>query len=349
MSEHNKLYKLLRLRRRIDRKILLHQKWPAQYSLRNRIEILLRSQRLNCLVIKDKQLYELLNKKIEKFAQRNKLIIPCAAFHIESIKSCRLVPEWFKVLDGYGKRLTSFGAKLIVQGSYADSKITNYSDIDLVILYKPFNPEVLKIKKEIEIFLLSIDPLQHHGVFMIDITTFGFYWQMDLPVEVLKKAKYFGASETTLTITGVLEENIGSQKAVESILTVIINFLDKDFNQTGLWEWKFFLSDVLLLPTLILGSKGKYIYKRDSFLVAKEMFSKEAWYCIEKATSIRDAWPAAENLQKYTSVRNTVSEKPVREAIKTVDLPNISVEKNSVFKDSLRLLVKETESLISND
>ena len=79
------------------------------------------------------------------------------------------------------------------------------------------------------------------------------------------------------------------------------------------------------------------------------MFSKEAWYCIEKATSIRDAWPAAENLQKYTSVRNTVSEKPVREAIKTVDLPNISVEKNSVFKDSLRLLVKETESLISND
>lgn len=349
MPANNKLYSLLKLRRRIDRKILLHQKWPSQYSVRNRFEILLHSKTLKALWANNEELYFLLNKKIENYARRNNLVKLCSAFHIASVNNCRLIPDWFKTLKEYGTKLESLGAKLIVQGSYADSEITAYSDVDLVIFYKPFNKEVLQIKKQIETFLLSIDPLQHHGVFMIDINTFGFYWQMDLPVEVLEKAKYFGESGTTLSFTGVLYENTGSLKAAESILHVIKDFLKKDNSQIGLWEWKFFISDILLLPTLLLGSKGKYIYKRDSFALAKKMFSDDGWYCIEKATMIRDLWPNAETLKKYIGVRNSVSERPATDPIKAMGMPSVSIEKDTRFLNSLGLLVKETESIISND
>lgn len=348
MRGNNKLYSLLRLRRRIDRKILLNQKWPSQYSVRNRIEVLRHTKSVFSLWAKEENIYSLLNKKIEKYARKNNLITPYSTFQIESVNKCKLVPEWFQTLKEYGKQLDSLGAKLIVQGSYADSEITNYSDVDLVIFYKPFNSEVLKIKKEIETFLLTVDPLQHHGVFMIDIGTLSFYWQMDLPVEVLKKAKYFGDLDSTLPVTGVLSENTGSLKAAENVMNVIKKFLNKDYRQIGLWEWKFFISDVLLFPTLLLGSKGKYIYKRDSFPLAKEMFSKDAWYCIEKATTIRSLWPDAKTLKKYKNVRTSVSEKPVDDLIKVVDVAPVSVENDSKFTDSLRLLIKESEIIISN-
>lgn len=349
MSEHNKLYNLLRLRRRIDRKVLLNQKWTSQYSLRNRVEILLRTQSVYSFVLKDKELYFLLNKKIEKFTRRNKLIKPCPAFQIESVNNCKLIPEWFKILTDYGERLALLGAKLIVQGSYADGEITTYSDVDLVIFYKPFDPGVLKIKKEIDTFLLSIDPLQHHGVFMIDINTFPFYWQMDLPVEVLKKAKYFGEYDVTISISGILLENQGSLNAAQSIINGINTFIRKDYHQIGLWDWKFFISDLLLLPTLLLGSQGNYIYKRESFPVAKKMFSKDAWYCIEKASAIRNVWPESASLEKYKSLRNSVSEKLVKDPTKAVDIIAVSVEKDSKFFGSLKILVEESKSIITND
>ena len=209
--------------------------------------------------------------------------------------------------------------------------------------------EVSKIKKEIEVFLLNIDPLQHHGVFMIDINTFPFYWQMDLPVEVLKKAKHFGYTATRLAITGVLSEDIGSLKAAESIMEVINQFIGKDYRQVGLWEWKFFISDLLLFPTLLLGSKGKYIYKRDSFPLVKKMFSADAWYCIETASRIRDSWPEATTLKKYESVRHSVAEKPLEDVIKAIDIAQVSIENDGRFLLSLKLLIKESHLLIYND
>lgn len=349
MPANSKLYSLLKLRRRIDRKILLNQKWPSQYSVRNRIEILSHTTSARALWTKDQHLYFLLNKRIEKYAQKNNLIQPFSTFQIESVNNCKLTPEWFETLKEYGKKLDALGAKLIVQGSYADGEITAYSDVDLVIFYNPFTQEVLEIKKEIDTFLLKIDPLQHHGVFMIDENTFSFYWQMDLPVEVLKKAKYFGESDTTLPVTGILSDNTGSLKAAKNIISVVNKFIEKDYSQIGLWEWKFFISDLLLFPTLLLGSNGKYVYKRDSFPLAKKLFSDNAWYCIEKATAIRDLWPDAATLKAYESLRNSVSERPAKDIIKAIGVAAVSIENDSNFLHSLRLLVKESWIIISND
>lgn len=349
MAERNKLYALLRLRRRIDRKISLNQKWPIQFSVRNKIEIFVNTLNFYSLVASDKNLYFLLNKNIEHFARKNNLNQACSSFEIESVNNCRIIPDWFKNLKEYGKRLDSLGAKLIIQGSYSDSEITAYSDVDLVILYKPFDQKILAIKKEIDIFLLSVDPLQHHGVFLIDINTFSFYWQMDLPIQVLRKAKHVGDSKLTLAITGVMLENKGSLNAAKNTLDLIKNFPGKDYNKIGMWEWKFFISEMLLLPTLILGSKGNYLYKKESFPVAKNMFSNDAWYCIEKATQIRNLWPAAETFKSYNSLRGTASEKPARDILKVIDISSVSVENDTKFLASLEDLIKESNVIVSHD
>ncbi|MEO9070329.1 MAG: nucleotidyltransferase domain-containing protein [Ginsengibacter sp.] len=256
---------------------------------------------------------------------------------------------WFKNLKVYDKELRKYGAKLIIHGSFADSKITNYSDVDLVIFYQPFSENVLKIKIEIEVFLLQVDPLQHHGIFMIDANTFDFYWQMDLPIEVLNKAKCFSDDGDTLNIQGILKENSGALHALKSIFIGIEQFLDKDYKQIGLWEWKFFISQLLLLPTLLLGSKGNYIYKRDSFEIVKKLFSHKAWYCIDKASEIRDEWPDRNTLREYESLRNSVLQKPSKDSIKAIDILSISTANDLQFSDSLKALTKESEFIISHD
>ena len=120
MTGNNKLYYLLKLRRRIHRKILLDHKWTSQYSIRSRIAILQKTKSPYSLWANDKGLYFLINKTIEQYATKKNLIQPYSAFEIESVDSCAIIPSWFETLKEYEKKLNSFGAKLIVQGSYAD-------------------------------------------------------------------------------------------------------------------------------------------------------------------------------------------------------------------------------------
>ena len=349
MSSQSKLYSYLKLRRRIDRKILFNQKWSFKYFSRNRIEFFLITKNINSLWANERYLYFLLNNKIKKFAEENNLIKPGFDLKIETVNNCKLIPSWFNDLKSYDKRLRDHKAKLIIQGSYADSEITNYSDVDLIIFYHPYSESVLEIKSEIEIFLLEIDPLQHHGVFMIDFNTIGYYWQMDLPVNVLKKAKCFSNENYSLSIKGILDENVSSFYAVKNIINIIKSFREKDYRLIGLWEWKFFVSQLLLLPSLLSGSKGNYIYKRDSFDVVKQMYSCNAWYCIEKASNIRDLWPGHDLLKPYENYRSSVVEKPREDAIKAIDCLAISTADDTRFSKSLSALAKETEVLISDD
>jgi|GEM_PF-5467609 hypothetical protein len=349
MSFESHLYVCLKLRRRIDRKILIKAKWPFKSFIKFRLEVFIATKRIKSFWLEEKKIYSLLNHTIKKIAKKNELIKPILAIQIDTVNHCELKPWWFENLRSYHTRLLPYSADLILQGSFADGQITNYSDVDLVIFYEPYSIEVLKIKEEIEVFLLQVDPLQHHGIFMIDKNTFDFYWQMDLPVEVLSKAKCFTDESYILKIKGVLKENISSFYAVKSTLLAMKEFLGRDYKLVGLWEWKFFLSQLLLLPTLILGSEGYYVYKRDSFDMVRKMVSQKAWHCIDRASEIRLAWPGSAFFKQYENLRNSVTEKPDVGLIKAISFPNISVFNDTRFSESLQALIKETEGLISND
>lgn len=344
-----KIYQLLKLRRQLDRKILLGQTWGSVRLFKFWIKLLIQTKKVVnpfSLVFDEKSVYNKLSESIKITAEQEDLLLPIEPFKITSIYEGGFYQEWFEELAQFDLQLREYDAWLILQGSYADGAITEYSDVDLVIFYEPFNEKVLAIKQEIEEFLLSIDPLQHHGVFMIDKNTFKYYWQMDLPIEVLRKAKCFAKKSETLNITSRIDENISSQQAVNSTLKIILDFCDSDINSIGVWRWKFFLSQIMLLPTLILGAQGTYIYKRESFEKMRSSFSDEAWFSMQLASEIRRNWQIKEIALEYKKKRKNVRENLFQEEVKIPSLTTSQAIDFEKFKSSLLMFREETQKIL---
>jgi hypothetical protein len=82
------------------------------------------------------------------------------------------------------------------------------------------------------------------------------------------------------------------------------NFLE-DPRPRGLWDWKFKVSQFLIIPTLVAATGGCRVYKGDSFGLLKPLYSDSAWNTIEKLTNVRAKWPASKtlNLAHYRTER----------------------------------------------
>ncbi|MCH7902356.1 nucleotidyltransferase domain-containing protein [archaeon] len=65
----------------------------------------------------------------------------------------------FQEFRQYAERLENRGSHLILQGSYANSTETPYSDFDEVVIGDIFDIKVVEIVKEIDVLILNIDPL----------------------------------------------------------------------------------------------------------------------------------------------------------------------------------------------
>ena len=291
----------------------------------------------------NKEIYKNLNTLILLIARKNNLLLDVDEFEIEKASDLKLSPFWFQKMDAYAEQLVDLEAYLMIQGSYADGKITNYSDVDLVIFFNNLSSDLIILKKEIESYILKIDPLQHHGIFMIDRKTINFYWQMDLPVEVLQRAKVFGKKALKLGIKNRINENLSSNQAAMMTINVINRTMLNSFKELGIWRWKFFLSQLMLLPTLLLASKGNYCYKGDSFHMIRKTFSQEAWHAIEEASRIRATWPNREEFNDYIIKRNSVTDNDFVDSIRLGDFGKLIPIDENRFKKSLKKLCQETE------
>ena len=58
-----------------------------------------------------------------------------------------------------------------------------------------------------------------------------------------------------------------------------------------------------LLPALVLGVQGNYVYKRESFDLTRDWFNDEQWSVIEWASDMRKKWPVS--TFSSTIIRNT--------------------------------------------
>ena len=67
-----------------------------------------------------------------------------------------------------------------------------------------------------------------------------------------------------------------------------------------MYQLKYFLSLIMLLPTLYLDAIGEPCYKKESFSKIKYKFINE-WEIIEKATEIRTLWQINEEFPYTTN------------------------------------------------
>ena len=112
---------------------------------------------------------------------------------------------------------------------------------------------------------------------------------------------------------------------------------------------KYFISQLLLVPALFLATRGIYIYKRDSFGLAKKYYSQNAWRCIEIATEFRKTWDQTNISQGYLCLRENINIKQVQEIDSITKVLAIDQNILTEFNNSYKIYISETSVLLTKN
>ncbi|MFT4800293.1 MAG: hypothetical protein ACI93N_000051 [Flavobacteriaceae bacterium] len=346
VDEEFRLYELLRLKKNLESRFLNSNFNIGFKELKQKLRYVLITRKLAFLYKSDIQY---LIEKIEKILNNNfqDFKNDGEVFLIKSTASIdvNLKPDFFNKFEKYNELLQKYNASLIVQGSYADGTYISYSDIDLVIIGK-LSSEIIDIKKAIEQDLLVIDPLQHHGVFFINKNSLSNYWLMDLPIQTLEKAITFSDIPLEMNISKVFIEKYSSYGWVSSFIKTYKYF--PITSNSGIFFSKYFFSQLMLVPALLLAIKKIYVYKKDSFELAKKYYSSEAWECIELVSLIRKTWNQQNISSNYLTIRNDINDKNIKEFNVLTDVVNLKEQQFNLLVTSYNLFIIETIELLKN-
>ncbi|NOQ56145.1 MAG: hypothetical protein GQ477_05070, partial [Nanohaloarchaea archaeon] len=196
-----------------------------------------------------------------------------------------------KINDFVNKKLSLELANFFIHGSLSTLDYTRWSDIDLLGIIKEETildkNRLLNLRKnmiKLNASLFENDPLQHHGVFLINEFEMKNYSQSFFPVELFKYS-------TALLNTDKLIFNVRNSKGeAKETLFELINYVEtfQSKKNISMYDWKLFCHIMLLIPAIYLECKGRYLYKKYSFRDAKKDFSENEWRIIEKMTEMRD-------------------------------------------------------------
>jgi len=201
--------------------------------------------------------------------------------------------HWIEILQ-IAKKLNEAGATLILQGSQADGTTTPFSDIDLVLFGNLGNAAHCRLKYELDQIVLRADPLQHHGIFFYDLESQQRFSESVLPIATFQRATAIsGPLDLNFSL---LNDKYSPAMSLLSFVKTLKSFLSGTSPIRGMWDWKFRVSQFLLIPSLLAAVRGRYVYKGDSFKVMAPFFTPIAWQLIEVLTRVRQQWHLPQNL-----------------------------------------------------
>jgi hypothetical protein len=186
----------------------------------------------------------------------------------------------------------------LVHGSLATGEETAYSDFDALAILKD---EVMRDPRRLvaaarrlgaaQGIMFRLDPLQHHGWFVISESQLLAYPEPYLPVDVLGAAKaLFPGSEVELVIRP-LDSAADSRRDLLLFGRRLLRKLETCRRPGNLFELKSTLSASMLLPSLYIHARdGRGIFKKYSFSAAKPDFSTEEWAVMDEISRMREDW-----------------------------------------------------------
>ena len=210
----------------------------------------------------------------------------------------------------FGKKSEYF-VNIIVQGSVADSTvIKNWSDIDILAVVKEKVFENIDDFINLRKFLISVedqlykfDSFQHHGIQFISEADLKFYPESFLPLEALRYGK--SLIKTGSLNFSIRDSSLEKEKYFYSAAKLFQEadkkgflfhhprngiFLKNDFGNKNdnFYQLKYFISLVLLVPTLFIELVDGPVYKRHSFKKIRDYFDKqEDLELVDKCEKIR--------------------------------------------------------------
>ncbi|MEO0311090.1 MAG: hypothetical protein RIQ89_747 [Bacteroidota bacterium] len=247
---------------------------------------------------------------------------------------------------------TQFLTGVYVHGSVGTYEEVNYSDLDALIIINDIKPidkklfyQLLKGLSKARKWMYKMDPLQHHGWFVLLQSELKNYPQHYFPYELFEYAKSLGNySQQTLEIC-FDNSKVNYQMAIEKLLSSLIVRIKNNYRPTGMYAFKNLLSEIMLLPAFYCQAKYKRgFFKAETFDLAKKDFDSNLWSAIELATNIRAQW------QQNDFPSWMLYSKPFyRQRMKYYDLPlptAISNSSNEIFYQSILVLCEAMQEKI---
>jgi len=166
-------------------------------------------------------------------------------------------------------------------------------------------------------FLLSVDPLQHHGFLLCTEIDLRRYKESIMPLVVLQNAKsYFGATKHNIS---PIADAVGDHKTLaaqakffrEATASNVMEhhayegvYLEGQYQnaENGLFQLKYLLGVGSMAPCYYAGTMGEPAYKSDAIKQARPLLSEPARAFLDTTTQVRDEWPKRE-IFPYTGNR----------------------------------------------
>lgn len=188
-------------------------------------------------------------------------------------------------------------AYAFVHGSLATGEEVVYSDFDglLIIKDEVFTNagRLINAAKKINqtrSIMLRMDPLQHHGWFVLAETDFSQYPETYLPSDVLREAKSLLADREE-TIRLYAEANPDFYSPLKELCRLLRKKTQYSGQPRTLYQLKSFLSEFMMLPALYVQARNrKGIFKKYSFAEAAKDFKEDDWSIIEEVSRMRSQW-----------------------------------------------------------
>ena len=242
---------------------------------------------------------------------KRKSLIPYTNNELIQITIDRFVQpnsEILEIFRGYNK--FPF-LSIFIHGSWADNTRTAFSDLDDLIIINDENPISIlkKIRAEywlnkVEMRMNRIDPIQHHGHWIIYSSQLKNYDDSFMPLSVLENAIRL---QGPTSIYGNINLELSQEGSIKNIRSCIngINLLHKKYidNKINIFEMKGLIGNILLLPAFVNQANGNRLSKRDAIMSCRSMYSNEACVAIETCSSMRDNWNLALESKRFKNLK----------------------------------------------
>lgn len=262
----------------------------------------------------------------------------------ENFETIRTGNGFWSRIEDVSRKLNDLGATVIIQGSQSDRTTTPFSDVDLVLFGDTTDSAQQRLKRELDKLVLTSDPLQHHGVFFYDSESKDRYSESVLPLATFLYAT--AIVEPVELSFQVINDKYSAVSLLRSFVFTLRRFVKRESTIRGMYDWKFKISQVLLVPALLAAVRGQYLYKGDSFSFAKNLYSAQAWSTINRLTEIRSKWTIPDQLEiehKYAADQGRVIGKAERDFWKVPDL--LAAWQDVQFMNNTNRFLDETMSL----
>jgi len=247
------------------------------------------------------------NKIIEKTIKKT----TCKEMFISDYKDKQYIKPVFDLKEFAEKKLKRYLLGFYIHGSLSTKDyVKGWSDLDTlaVINKKTMSSykDLLSLRDHLyksRKFSYLIDPLQHHSHTIITEYDLDYYPEFYFPSVLFRYSKSFFNFDKIKKIN-TRENNIERIHALFYFVNYFRSLHSDKKYKLGSYNSKFLLHTITLFPALYLQAKGKNMYKKYSFDIAKKDFNRDNWQIIKEVENIRKSWPKTKTsfIKNYSGI-----------------------------------------------